>query len=455
MSSSAYLRARWLRYGSRFASSLPTSFSRANAIMEINRAKTNFPSFGSFTHFPSRINFSTHSTPRSNPGEVIYQQALEALEQVEKLRDEREKQKAEELHRAIEKAEAKEKEHAHNPKAKNLKGVTVVKTVVKQTRKELKMSTEQQEEEEWEKRAHELLTEAAVTHNHPQSLILLGNGALQTAQKIGWETELTKKESQQLVQQALEFYGKAGLQGAPEGWFNLGQLLWTGCPAIDDDDDKENPTTDTILLVPDMEASMEAFRKAIDLGDPDAMYFVGVHQLGSEGEETAAIGVLEQGLELIESAARQGHGPACYYRAVFYLNGNESLQIPPCSPAEFAYYLDEAVEAGDADALFLRGTSHHEGENGYPLDFAKALSDFLASADAGNADAAVSAGAMLHSGRPGIPQNQSRAFDLYQRAGEMGSIQGWRNVVACYTTGEGVPKSEATAKYIAKTILNE
>ena len=61
---------------------------------------------------------------------------------------------------------------------------------------------------------------------------------------------------------------------------------------------------------------------------------------------------------------------------------------------------------------------------------------------------------MLHSGT-GIQKDQRRAFDFYQLAGELGSREGWQNVVACYTTGEGVTKSLETAQYIADTMLEE
>ena len=61
---------------------------------------------------------------------------------------------------------------------------------------------------------------------------------------------------------------------------------------------------------------------------------------------------------------------------------------------------------------------------------------------------------MLHAGI-GVPKDQERAFELYQTAGELGSIEGWKNVVACYLTGEGVPQSLETARYISETMLKE
>ena len=64
----------------------------------------------------------------------------------------------------------------------------------------------------------------------------------------------------------------------------------------------------------------------------------------------------------------------------------------------------------------------------------------------------ISAGAMYHHGQV-VKQDKTRAFELYQLAGEGGSIEGWKNVVACYMMGDGVPKCENTANYIIKTML--
>ena len=62
---------------------------------------------------------------------------------------------------------------------------------------------------------------------------------------------------------------------------------------------------------------------------------------------------------------------------------------------------------------------------------------------------------MLFSTNSGVVQDQVKAFQLYQLAGELGSREGWRNVVACYATGQGVTQSTSTAKYIAKIMLKE
>jgi TPR repeat protein len=129
---------------------------------------------------------------------------------------------------------------------------------------------------------------------------------------------------------------------------------------------------------------------------------------------------------------------------------------------KFRRLLSAAADAGNADSLFLRGHCRYYGTDGHDRDVAMAMEDFMASAEGGNADAMVSAGAMMHRGVRGddgktivVERDQRRAFELYQRAGELGSVEGWRNVVSCYATGQGVPKCIDTARHIANTMLRD
>lgn len=296
-------------------------------------------------------------------------------------------------------------------------GVAVVKTIAKQSR--IKDDLEVQQIALRQK-ANALVEEAALQYGHPSALVHLGTTA--------W-FELED------VEKAKEYYRQAGEKGSREGWYNLGNVLWH---------DDEHPHA--------KRHAMEAFQKAIELGDTDAMFFVGVDYLSKEDETDPKR--YRQGLNWIESAAEQGHVGALHYLAVFYLQGNTLLGMEPCSATDFRARLDKACSAGSGEAMFLRGHAHYHGDHGVEQDYKLALQDFLDAAAAGNADAAVSAGAMLHRGVGSvIPRDQERAFQLYQEAGELGSIEGWRNVVACYALGEGVPKSEKIAEYIAKTML--
>jgi len=388
----------------------------------------------SISSLNSRIQYlRAFSTQDRKLGEHLYQQYFETRAELENLVAEKEKQKSKEMFKAWQRSE----ERAKNPKTT---GVAVVKTLVKQTRKQTKAAREEQES--LERQAQELLEQAALELKYPQALVQLGN---QTLLKV--PDSSNKKES---LDRVMDLYRQAGECGAAEGWYNSGNLLWTGYKDVNDEN----------LLPADQDASMEIFHKAIDLGDPDAMYFVGVQRLSvvdadEECTDQHQLEALRAGLELIEQAGGLGHGGALYYLALFYLNGHHSLDIAACSPREFVKRLDKAVDAGNSDALFLRGHSYYHGENGYSHNYRFALEDFLKAADEGHADAAVSAGAMLHQGHPGIHRDQEKAFELYQHAGELGSIEGWRNVVACYATGEGVPQSKEIAKYIAETMLVE
>ena len=391
----------------------------------------------------ARKDFST-TPPLSIPedvsnmtGEECYKRALDALEQAKIARQEEEAKRSKEQFEAWQKAQEAERKGRSRRE-----GVAVIKTIAKQARQT------SSPDQKWEKQAHFWMEKAALEHGHATALVRLGNAAMKEAN--AGKDEGKVRDS---VNRAMDYYEMAGDKGSAEGWFNLGHLLWSENP---------NETGGSAVIEKDNKKSMRAFHKAIDLGDRDAMFFVGVQLLSDDeaGSSSAVVGYssLEEryqaGLDLIERAASLEHGGALYYLSLLHLNGHDELQISPCSPEEFVKLLDSAANAGDPDALFLRGHSYYHGDDGYEQDFEAALENFLLAAEVGNSDAAVSAGAMLHQG-VGVQRDQKRAFELYQMAGELGNVDGWRNVVACYALGEGVPQSEEMAKYIAKTVFKD
>lgn len=377
------------------------------------------------------------------PGQASYQEYLDTMSQIQEALEAQERTKSEKMYKAWERAQEKQTNQQTS-------GVAVVRTLVKQTHKN--KAAAGKEQAALQEQAARLLRQAA-TQGHAVANVKLGNTSLQQAVDVFKKPGAVTDSSKESLDKAMASYETAGELGAEEGWFNLGNLWWTGFPEHADEN---------VLLEVNQSKAMEAFYKAVDLGDADAMYFVGVQLLDAPEDEDIADLLTEKqqkdlhsGFTLIEQAAGQGHGGALYYTALLHLNGHAALGIAPCAPADFTTRLDDAATAGDADALFLRGHCFYQGDNGYPADYRKALDDFLLASDAGNADAAVSAGAMLHKGCPGVARNQKHAFELYQHAGELGSVEGWRNVVACYLTGEGVPRSKETAKYIAETMLKD
>ena len=376
-------------------------------------------------------------------GEKCYEKAIYALEQAKVAKQEKEKKRSKEQFEAWQKAQQQ------RPASK---GVAVIKTIAKQAHQRRK-----NEEEEWMDQAHFWMEKAGLEHAHAEALVRLGNAALDKAR-----SSPTKEDEDEHVKKAMEFYKQAGKNGSAEGWFNLGHLLWTGYPNQEEIAAEEKAMGEPKTgggIKQDKKEALKSFFKSVDLGDRDAMFFVGVQLLS---DETVATGIdrssrkasCREGVDLIERAASLEHGGALYYLCLLHLNGHEELNIPPCGPTEFMRRLDIAAKAGDPDALFLRGHCFYHGDEGYSQNLKEALQDFLAAADAGHSDAAVSAGAMLHQG-VGVKRDQRRAFELYQMAGELGNVEGWRNVVACYALGEGVPRSHEMAEFIAKTVLRD
>ena len=385
-----------------------------------------------------------------------------------------EQTRSQQIHQAWEKAKQAEK----NPTAQS---VVVVKTIAKQARKEQRQQRQNIDEDNsassLKHRAKEYLRIAAYKYDHPIALVQLGTMVLQEAKA---STDAVDKR--QLVHGALDLFQRAGQNGSRVGWFNYGQLLWSGFPAnqeVEENDETEATMNgNEMILETNEDKAIGAFEKAIGLGDPDAMYLVGVHrmsqysdddndgeehlvnsgstisQYNNDGQDANVRKTVQSGYDLINQSASLGHGGALYYLALLHLNGERQLGIPS-SVDEFVRYLDESCGTGNGDALFTRGYGYYHGSDGYSQDYSEALRDFLRAAEEGrHADAAVSAGAMLHTGIDGIiRKDQEKAFELYQNAGEWGSKEGWQNVVACYIAGEGVPQSLETAEYIAETML--
>lgn len=384
------------------------------------------------------------ASPISSKGGTLYQQALKLMKQSKDVEETREQERSQKMYEAWKKTQEKVKN-------KKSIGVKVIKTLVKETRKDQKNNMNPNDTKI---EVIRLLKRAAYDYNHPEAAVQLGNMLLNEASrsinnKVNVDNSNDQQQSESspknLATQAMDLFRQAGEAGSRAGWYNLGHLWWIGFP--DEGRREEDKATQTVVA--DTDKAMDAFQRAIDLGDSDAMYLVGVHNLAQSDPENC-----KRGIKLIEQASDDGHGGALYYLALLNLNGEPIINLEPCSLEEFVDKLDRAVQAGDVDARFVRGNSYYSGTTGYSQDFKKALHDFLQAADEGHAESAVSAGAMLHNG-VGVLKDQRRAFELYQLAGELGSEEGWMNVVDCWQHGLGVPKSNETARYIKEIILKK
>jgi len=392
-------------------------FCRLNRTVAVKFLDLEFRAF----RWQSTSQYSFFSTDESgNIGEETYQRALQAFLKAEQHSIELEEKRNRQQYDAWKRTQDRQLKKASSA------GVAVVKTIATQIRKG---DADANKGAQLQQTARTLLEEAALKYGHQTALVRLANAVLE------------KGDSEEAIGKAMEYYRQAGEGGSSAGWYNLGHLLWNkSIEAIGEDQSVSK------------DASMEAFHNSIELGDGDAMYFVGAQYLS---EDDGDIERKREGLGLITAAAEEkGHNGALYYLSLFYYNGCSSLQINACSVTEFVQKLDAAADAGSGDALFLRGHNFYHGEDGRDQDYSQALNNFLHASDAGHADAAVSAGAMYYEGLS-TPPDHRKAFELYQSGGELGSVEGWRNVVRCYVLGEGVQRSMSTAEYIAKTMLKD
>jgi TPR repeat protein len=400
--------------------------------------------------------FSTSCSPTNEDADTneeganLYRRYLELQDQVKEIEKEAERVKSEKMFEAWQKAvgsssssngassneedsETTTISTTDNNKGKTnnsdrMAGVAVIRTLAKETKRPNDTVTRVQELRR--QAAHLLASAADDPHQYPPALVRMGNDVL--------EQDATR---------AMQYYRNAGQRGSAEGWLHLGNCLWERTSTGSGSSNTDNHT-DSIT-----ESALDAFWNAAKLGDQDAKYFLGVHLLGDDDKATDEDS-LRKGLDLIQSAAASGHGSALHYLVLIYRNGNKALGIQPCGPQEFMERLDRAVQHdADGESYFLRGSCLLAGDV-YEKSPCRALEDFLIASDLGQSDAAISAGALLHRGVPDqIAQNRRKAFELYQHAGELGNLEGWRNVVSCYLQGHGIPQSTSIAKYIAETML--
>jgi TPR repeat protein len=328
-------------------------------------------------------------------------------------------------------------------------GIRLVKSIVKQHRASKKIKDEQ--ETNYLEKARACMEEAGLVHGHLNALVSLANEILKSYEEEvqfkhidGMKTVIDMNDLNSLapVQIALKLYEYAGEKGSKEAWFNKGHVHWNGY--------EYKWKNETILAPPQIELALKCFGRAVELGDDDARYFLGVNFL-TENETSDTRRRI--GLDMISTAADNGHSGAMYYLSLLHRNGSRELGIEP-NQRLFRYYLDQAADDNDGEALFMRAHCRAYGEDGYDLDLQLACTEFERAGTMNVMEGLVSAGAMYHNGN-GVKQDKRRAFELYQLAGEGGSIEGWRNVAACYMIGDGVPKCENTAKYIIKTMLEE
>ena len=226
-----------------------------------------------------------------------------------------------------------------------------------------------------------------------------------------------------------------------DAFFNLGTLYFSG--AYD--------STGALVITQDEQKSIAAFTQAAQLGDAGAQYWMGHCHVSGEGGQPEGAADVRKGVALLRLAAAQQHPAALYYLCTAHRSGlhdHQGQEVITADQRQFHALLDQAVEAGDVDALFCKADLHMNGLEGVTRDESKAVKFLEKAVQLDHVDSITTLGAMHYAGRGGLEVNKRRAFELYNKASELGSREAWLNLASMHYNGDGVPKSEALAREI-------
>ncbi len=98
---------------------------------------------------------------------------------------------------------------------------------------------------------------------------------------------------------------------------------------------------------------------------------------------------------------------------------------------------EEAERKRQAEADYSMGCNYYFGQNGYSIDYDKAVGYFRKAAEQGHAGAQYNLGVCYKSGR-GVTQDYNEAVRWYRKAAEQGQAGAQCNLGVCYRNGQGV-----------------
>jgi len=231
---------------------------------------------------------------------------------------------------------------------------------------------------------------------------------------VAWGSPAEKKKWEEA---GVDWYQKAAEKGQADAWYNLAFLGFEGR-----------------VLPKDDSVARACLEKAVDLGDPDALYVSGMLLLRNDEKDQKAE-------RMLISAADFGHAEAAYFMAMTYRMRGDLVAMKA--------RLEQASEAGYAEADFCLGDCCYNGSDGFVVNFPVAVRHYAAAAKRRHAGALTSLGAMIYNGM-GVPKDYEKAFQMYQLAAECGSTHAMRNLASMHLAGEGCEKDEKKAQYLIK-----
>jgi TPR repeat protein len=195
--------------------------------------------------------------------------------------------------------------------------------------------------------------------------VQLGNDALSQTALANHAVASFQRGATKDLDPALSLYEAAGVAGDADAWYNLGILYYNG-----------------IGVPVDRERSLTCIRKAADLGDCSAHFF-----LYSQSDDSSPASAMH-----LDAAASAGHPEAIYYKAM-------TLQD---KSSEFIPALVSAAEKGSVSAAATLGSLHYSGQSGATQSPSLAAKWWVIAASAGHAGASHNLAVMYEHGVPEI-----------------------------------------------------
>jgi len=238
---------------------------------------------------------------------------------------------------------------------------------------------------------------------------------------------------------AVEWYGRAAVQGNRDSQYALGYMLLNG-RGVDVPDEtnacrwfraaaeQNHPAAQYQLgyaywegsgLPHDDGEAVSWFERAAEQQNPNAQYYLGIAY--QEGRGTGRNEATAR--EWFSRAAGQGHAKAQYRYGAMLSEGIGG----EADAAEAVNWLRKAAERGVAEAQYELGEAYADG-NGVARDDGRAAEFYLQAAKQGNADAQNRLGFAYANGR-GVPQDYQEAVRWYRMAIEnshQGALSGLR-----------------------------
>ena len=208
------------------------------------------------------------------------------------------------------------------------------------------------------------------------------------------------------------------------------------CPVSGDDGDAEFAAGKEAYEAQSYESAIEHFRKAAEKGNAEAQFKLGncLYQgLGAEQDQAEAV-------KWFRKAAEQGLAKAQFNLGLCFYQGLGTEQ----DYAEAVNWFRKAAEQGLAEAQSNLGLCFYQGL-GTEQDYAEAVYWYRKSAEQGHAEAQFNLGVCTGKGL-GTKQNDAEAVNWIRKAAEQGLAEAQYSLGICYANGIGVKKNRAESR---------